>query len=109
MRAPREACGSLCGFGEIEWGGDAERVESMSRSFGGFAKIAVARRERRENLRMNSSHRCLLDGFKFNGASILKLLFVFVKWGILELREGWRSWGPKRQAPTETVRPALES
>ncbi len=74
-----------------------------------FAKIAAARRERSESMRMNSSHRCLLDGFKFNGMSILKLLFVLAKWGILELREGWRSWGPKRQVPTETVRPAFES
>jgi flavin-dependent dehydrogenase len=76
---------------------------------GRFAKIAEARRERGKNLRTNSCNRCLLDGFKFDSASILKLLFVFAKWGMLELREGWRSWGSRQPARRENVRPALES
>jgi len=57
-----------------------------------FAQIA--RRRRRLNLlgKTNRSHRCLANGFTLSRSDIRLLFKTLLRWGWLELTEGWRSW-----------------
>lgn len=56
---------------------------------------AIARRRRKEGRlgAMNRGHRHLIPGFKLNRGNMLRLFPMLARWGLLELREGWRSWG----------------
>jgi flavin-dependent dehydrogenase len=57
-----------------------------------FAQIA--RRRRRLSLlgQTNRGRRCLIPGFTFARTDLRLLLATLIKWGWLEVREGWRSW-----------------
>jgi hypothetical protein len=67
-----------------------------------FAQIA--RRRRRLGLlgRKNGSHRFLNNGFTLSRADSRLVVKTLLKWGWLELTEGWRSWG---QHAEETMPP----
>src|ERR1700722_16727393 len=58
-----------------------------------FAQIA--RRRRRLDLlgKTNRANRFLANGFTLSRADIRLLCKSFFRWAMLELKEGWRSWG----------------
>ena len=58
-----------------------------------FAQIARCRRRRKELGRLNRNHRSLITGFKIHRNDAIKLFGMLAEWALLELREGWRSWG----------------
>jgi hypothetical protein len=62
-----------------------------------FAQIA--RRRRREHAlgRTNRGQRCLIPGFTLARGDAKQLVKPFLKWGWLELTEGWRSWADSRE------------
>ena len=57
-----------------------------------FARIARDRRTRGTWGRHNAGRRFLFPGYSFAPASVLPVLVALAQWGVLELREGWRSW-----------------
>ncbi len=61
---------------------------------------AIARRRRRLGLlgRTNKGNRCLIPGFTLNRRDTVRLFTMLGEWAILEIREGWRSWG-ESEAP----------
>jgi len=69
-----------------------------------FAKIA--RRRRRMNLlgRMNDNHRHLIPGFTLNRKEIWKLIPLLSEWAVLELKEGWSTWGADVTQTTKNAR-----
>ena len=58
-----------------------------------FARIAQHRRETGMLGRRNRGGRMLIPGFTLNRGEMGQLLKGLVKWGWLEMTEGWRSWG----------------
>ncbi len=58
-----------------------------------FAKIASRRRRLGLLGRMNDRKRMLIPGFTLNRNEIWKLLPLLREWAMLEIREGWKSWG----------------
>ena len=68
-----------------------------------FAQIA--RRRRRLGLlgRTNRAHRFLSNGFTLSRVDIRLIFKTVFEWGVLELREGWRSWWQPRETPALTV------
>ena len=74
-----------------------------------LAAIARTRRARGTWGRHNAHRRFMAPGFSFDSNTLLPILKGLAGWGILELREGWRSWF-RRAARTEAPRkpaPAL--
>jgi hypothetical protein len=66
-----------------------------------MAAIARARRERGTFGRMNDARRFMFGGFTFerDGMNSKHLLKALMRWGYLEVIEGWRSWfAEKRKA-----------
>ncbi|MEI9897399.1 MAG: NAD(P)/FAD-dependent oxidoreductase [Chthoniobacter sp.] len=63
-----------------------------------FAQIA--RRRRRENAlgKTNRGRRCLIPGFTLKGGDFLGLFGALTSWLLLELSEGWRTWGQRPPA-----------
>lgn len=62
-----------------------------------FASIARARRARNCRARKNNCHRFMFGGFTFARNSALPIFSAMISWGLLELREGWRTWFQKRE------------
>lgn len=69
-----------------------------------FAKIASRRRRMKALGRMNDNHRVLIPGFTLNRKEIWKLLPMLREWAMLELREGWRTWGSTAEIATLPAR-----
>jgi hypothetical protein len=57
-----------------------------------FAKMARARRRRNRYGLRNASERFMFPGFTFDRSSAWPFLAALASWGLLELKEGWRSW-----------------
>ena len=57
-----------------------------------FARIARSRRLRNCFGRHNHGSRSLIPGFTFSPASATQLIKAIAGWGMLEVKEGWRSW-----------------
>ena len=57
-----------------------------------FARIAEHRRARGLLGRRNHGRRFMFGGFTFHVSSSLPLIKALLKWGCLELSEGWRTW-----------------
>lgn len=66
-----------------------------------FAKIARRRRETGRLGRANKGRRCLIPGFTLNAGNARQLLRCFAEWGMLEMKEGWRTWGDGQDAQIE--------
>jgi flavin-dependent dehydrogenase len=60
--------------------------------------VQIARRRRKEGRLglTNRGRRSLIPGFKLNRSNILRFVPMLGRWALLELREGWRSWGDDR-------------
>ena len=63
-----------------------------------FAQIARARRARNCLGRMNDSQRFMFQGYTFAPGTMFPIIKAAISWGMIELKEGWRSWFQKRQA-----------
>jgi hypothetical protein len=59
---------------------------------GRLAKIARRRRLKGELGRRNNCKSSLIPGFSFARTSMLPVLKNLCAWGMLELREGWKTW-----------------
>ncbi len=57
-----------------------------------FAKMARARRRRNRYGLHNQSERFMVKGFTFEASSSWPVFSALARWGLLELKEGWRSW-----------------
>ena len=66
-----------------------------------FAAMARARRARGTFGRMNDAQRFMFGGFTFerDGANAKHILKALVRWGVLEITEGWHSWFADERAP----------
>ena len=62
---------------------------------------AIASRRRRLGLlgRMNDRHRCLIPGFTLQRSDMFRLCGLLRRWAVLELKEGWKSWGTTASDP----------
>lgn len=58
----------------------------------------IAKRRRRLGLlgKTNKGNRCLIPGFTLERKDMLRLFGLLKEWAMLELREGWKSWGSSR-------------
>jgi flavin-dependent dehydrogenase len=67
---------------------------------------AIAKRRRRLGLlgRTNKGNRCLLPGFTLERKDMLRLFGMLREWAMLEIREGWKSWG----SPADEADPMVE-
>jgi hypothetical protein len=63
-----------------------------------FAAIARSRRRAKALGKANRGQRCLIPGFTLKWTDLRLLVRPVVKWGWIELTEGWRSW---RRPPEE--------
>jgi hypothetical protein len=71
-----------------------------------LAAMAQSRRERGCWGRRNAGERFLFGGYTFARSSSVHIIKALFAWGLLELREGWRTWfsrAAQPQAPTESV------
>lgn len=67
-----------------------------------FAKIARLRRKEGRLGKMNKGNRQLLVGYQLNPGNMLTIFPLLGKWCMLELKEGWRTWGSqKHEMPAE--------
>ena len=57
-----------------------------------FASIARSRRARGVLGRRNAGRRYLFDSFTFSAWSARLVFVSLLRWGLLELTEGWRTW-----------------
>ncbi len=75
-----------------------------------FAAMARTRRERGTFGRMNDAQRFMFGGFTFerDGANSKHLVKALLRWGVLEITEGWRSWfeSERKLAPMTEGSPA---
>jgi flavin-dependent dehydrogenase len=55
----------------------------------------IAKRRRRLGLlgRTNKGNRCLIPGFTLERKDMFRLFGLLKDWAVLELKEGWKSWG----------------
>lgn len=70
-----------------------------------MAQIARVRRRRGVWGVMNDSRRFLVPGYTFSPRTVSPILQALVRWTLLELREGWRSWFISQPQPA----PALQA
>ncbi len=72
-----------------------------------LARIAQHRRTRGVLGKSNEQRRYLFGGYTFEISSARHVIFALIEWGLLELKEGWRTWfRPARlscSAPTELL------
>lgn len=72
---------------------------------------AIAKRRRRLGLLggTNKGNRCLIPGFTLERKDMLRLFGMLREWAMLELREGWRSWGraSEDESLPEMARPPM--
>jgi flavin-dependent dehydrogenase len=64
-----------------------------------FAAIARLRRREGRLGRMNANRRKLIAGFTLDRADTRRIFPMLGSWLLLEIREGWRSWGERKTAP----------
>jgi len=57
-----------------------------------LAKIARLRRLKGQLGRCNNGKQCLIPGFTFSKRAVFTVLKNLASWGLLELREGWKTW-----------------
>ena len=71
---------------------------------------AIAKRRRRLGLlgRTNKGNRSLIPGFTLERQNMFKLFGMLAGWGMLELREGWKSWGGEESEAPLTEQPMRE-
>src|SRR5271165_5520731 len=62
-----------------------------------FAQIARRRRRMGALGKANRGQRCLIKGFTLSRGDIRLLFKPLLKWGWIELKEGWRSWWQPRE------------
>ncbi len=58
-----------------------------------FARIAMRRRRLGLLGRTNKGNRCLIPGFTLDRKDMFRLFGLLKDWAVLELKEGWKSWG----------------
>lgn len=69
-----------------------------------LAAIGRRRLEKAEWGRLNAHHYQPFVSYRFNSVLIWRLLAGFARWGVLELKEGWRTWfAPAPSAPAASV------
>jgi hypothetical protein len=65
-----------------------------------FARMARARRARQMLGKQNDCRRFMFQGYTFSRNSAMPVIKALLAWGVLELKEGWRSWlGFKTEEP----------
>jgi flavin-dependent dehydrogenase len=75
-----------------------------------FAAIASRRRKLGLLGASNKGNRCLIPGFTLERKNMLKLFGLLRQWGMIELREGWKSWGHRAdEMPPLADLPPMES
>jgi hypothetical protein len=77
-----------------------------------LAQMARARRRRGTWGRANDCHSNLVPGFTFSPKSMNTVIKALLRWGWLEVREGWRSWftpQPKTAQPIQAAAVAQTS
>jgi len=74
-----------------------------------FAQIARRRRRLGELGKMNKGHRCSLAGFTLDRKDTLRIFGMLREWAMLEIREGWRSWGESEKPVAEPERQSVPS
>ena len=57
-----------------------------------FARIARSRRRRNARGRTNMGTRFMFKGYTFTPGSTMPIFKAALSWGLLELKEGWRTW-----------------
>jgi len=72
-----------------------------------FAKIARRRRLKNQLGRGNAGRRFMFPGYTFSPLSMLSILRGIFSWGLLELREGWKSWGALKPAEAPGIKEAV--
>ncbi|MBK1881328.1 NAD(P)/FAD-dependent oxidoreductase [Luteolibacter pohnpeiensis] len=65
-----------------------------------FAAIARRRRKMGELGRRNKGKRCLIPGFTLERKDMFRLFGMLGSWAMLELKEGWKSWGDSARSET---------
>jgi flavin-dependent dehydrogenase len=71
-----------------------------------FAAIARERRARRAWGRRNARQKYLFQSYSISPADLPRILAAAVQWGMIELREGWRSWFGGKPRRDGAERPA---
>jgi flavin-dependent dehydrogenase len=77
-----------------------------------LAAMGRGRRERGTWGRRNHARRFMFGGYTFEGKSSVPVLKALLSWGMLELREGWRTWfkkGPVAHEKRVSVEEAKET
>lgn len=64
-----------------------------------FASIARRRRRLNGLGKTNDNRRSLIPGFTLDRSDTKRLFTMLGEWAMLELREGWRSWGGLEKSP----------
>jgi len=64
-----------------------------------FASIARRRRRLNGLGKTNDNRRSLIPGFTLDRSDTKRLFSMLGEWAMLELREGWRSWGEREKSP----------
>lgn len=72
-----------------------------------FAAIAARRRRLGLLGKMNDRHRCLIPGFTLQRKDMFRLIGLLRRWAVLELKEGWRSWGESAGDPAPSPVPDM--
>lgn len=67
-----------------------------------FARIARARRARNCLGRANDGQRLMMQGYTFELSSAMPIIKAILGWGLIELKEGWRTWFQKSAAEPES-------
>ena len=78
-----------------------------------FAKIARRRRQVGTLGKTNRGNRCLIPGYTMKGGDAWQIAKALLRWGWLELKEGWQSWGAsgatgEKEAPVPSRTSAIE-
>lgn len=69
---------------------------------------AIAKRRRRLGLleKTNRGNRTFLPGYTLERKNMFRLFGMLGEWAVLELKEGWRSWGSAEEEPALPQEPA---
>ncbi|HEX4086956.1 MAG TPA: NAD(P)/FAD-dependent oxidoreductase [Chthoniobacteraceae bacterium] len=72
--------------------------------------VRIARRRREAGMlgMTNRGKRCIIPGFTLTRSDLRLLLEAFAQYLLLELKEGWRSWGAADADPMPAIQPAKE-
>jgi flavin-dependent dehydrogenase len=71
-----------------------------------FAAIARMRRESGSLGRSNANERAMIPGFTLGRGDLWQVMKALLRWGCLEVSEGWRSWGAPATEPLSERAPA---